>query len=373
MSGVMESVFSLHSQTEISPAVVDATSPPDEWTRNFANKIIVPYLKEHSNEFMELSLLRQKGWENPKGDKYFRVQRRNADQNNEKNNVYFHNLMKDIAEELHQIGNAFAIRRTQKGPPKILDMCMAPGGFLEIAMRKNPGSQAVAFSLPVACGGHKSRLPRTRNVDQRFLDITMLASDMGAHEIPTDHPDAKNFLPQQFRPNQLFDLVICDGQVLRTHSRASYRETVEARRLTVTQLALGLEHLNPGGTIIVLLHKLEAWETAKLVWTFAKFSSVKLVKPERGHAKRSSFYMIASQVQSQHTEALQSVIKWKDIWQAATLGSEDDLHQLIWNEGPSAEDFIANFGDDLVRLGKYVWKVQADALAKAPFIKSQDK
>ncbi|KAJ5144381.1 hypothetical protein N7476_004816 [Penicillium atrosanguineum] len=268
MVEAMESVF-LHNMPNESPQTVEgATSPPSERVGDFARKVIVPYLMEQSDEFREHSLLRQRGWNNPKGDDYLRAQRRNADQSSVKNDFYFHSLVKDIGEELHQFGNIFAINRTQEGPPKILDMCMAPGGFWETALKKNPGSQAVAFSLPVTCGGHKSQLPKDMNVDQKFLDVTMLASDMGAHEIPKDHPDAINFLPQQLRQNQLFDLVI----------------------------SLGLEHLNPRGTMVKLLHQLEAWDTAKLVWTFAKFSSIKLLKPKRGQAKRSSFYMIASKV-----------------------------------------------------------------------------
>src|SRR2546423_6558730 len=74
-------------------------------------------------------------------------------------------------------------------------------------------------------------------------------------------PDARSLLPQQFDPGQLFDLVLCDGQVLRTHVRAPYREMREARRLAVTQLAIGLEHLRIGGTMVVLLHKVEATDT----------------------------------------------------------------------------------------------------------------
>lgn len=85
-------------------------------------------------------------------------------------------------------------------------------------------------------------------------DVTMLASDMRAHEIPKDHPDAINFLPQQLLQDQLFDLVICDGPFLRTQS---YREPIEARMLTVTQLAPGLEHLQPEGTMVIFFISLK--------------------------------------------------------------------------------------------------------------------
>jgi hypothetical protein len=131
-----------------------------------------------------------------------------------------------------------------------------------------------------------------------FLDITMLAADMGAVVIPADHPDANNMLPRRFDPFQLFNLVLCDGQVLRTHTRAAYREKREARRLTTTQLAISLEHVKFGGSMIVLLHKVEAVDTVSLLYMFSKFSSAKLFKPTKHHAKRSSFYMITTDIQS---------------------------------------------------------------------------
>lgn len=115
--------------------------------------------------------------------------------------------------------------------------------------------------------------------------------------IPKDHPDQLNFLPKGFGDGRLFDTVICDGQVLRTHTRASYRENREARRLTVTQLALGLENIKPGGTMIVLLHKVEAMDTVELLYQLNRFSTVRLFKPATSHAKRSSFYMVASDIQ----------------------------------------------------------------------------
>ena len=277
--------------------------------------------------------------------------------------------MKDIGQELHRSTNAFAIQQVHTRPLIILDMCMAPGGFLATALSRNPGSRALAFSLPISCGGHKVRLPSDSNVEQRFLDVTMLAADMGVERIPEDHPDAGNFLPRQFKTPQLFDLVLCDGQVLRTHARAPYRENREARRLTTAQLALGLQHLEPGGTMVMLLHKLEAWDTVNLVWRFQKFSSVRLFKPKTGHAKRSSFYMVATSIQSQHPEAVRAVERWKTTWRAATFDSDEEYREVLWDSELSVDEFLEDFGPELVELGREIWKVQADALAKAPFIR----
>lgn len=281
-------------------------------------------------------------------------------------------MMKNIAHELHKSTKAFKIRQAVgTEPPSILDICMAPGGFLATALEHNPTSHALAFSLPVSNGGHKVRLPQRPNVEQRFLDVTMLAADMGMSDIPQAHPEAENFMPRQFEPNRLFDLVLCDGQVLRTHVRAPYRENQEARRLSSTQLALGLQHLRPGGTMVILMHRLEAWNSVNLLKTFHEFSSLRLFKPKAGHAKRSSFYMIATGVQSRHPEAVRSIERWKAIWRAATFGGDDERWEVLSDRELSVEQLLDQFGEELIRLGRGIWKVQADALATAPFIRGK--
>ena len=276
--------------------------------------------------------------------------------------------MKTIGQEMHRSTGALAIPKMAANSPTILDMCMAPGGFLATTLNLNPGAGALGFSLPTSEGGHKVLLPRDPNVTLKFLDVTMLAADMGVIDIPAEHPEAKNLLPQQFNPGQLFDLVLCDGQVLRTHVRAAHREMREARRLIVTQLAIGLEHVKVGGTMIVLLHKVEAWDTVSLLYRFNKFSLVKLFKPTRHHAKRSSFYMIATNIQSQHCEAVLAVEGWKREWKVATFGTDEEYKKALRGACLDTE-VLGEFGSELVRLGREVWGIQARALEKAPFIK----
>ncbi|KAI0880717.1 uncharacterized protein GGS22DRAFT_174593 [Annulohypoxylon maeteangense] len=339
--------------------------------RAHPSETIVEYLRERSAEFRRVSEIRQKGWESPEGDAYFQQLRQSADQANEHTATFFYKLMRNIGNELHQYTNAFAIRRNLLSEPRsrarILDMCMAPGGFLATALSKNPGAEALAFSLPISAGGHTILVPNSSTVEQRLMDITMLAADMGVEEIPKDHPDAGNFLPRQFEPDNLFDLVLCDGQVLRVHPRAPYRENREAKRLSTTQLALGLEHLKPGGTMIVLLHKLEAWDTVNLVWKFHQFSTVKLVKPQRGHAKRSSFYMVATDIQSRHPKAIQEINNWKKVWKIATFGSDEEYKRGFMNEDLGVDELLENFGSALIKHGTKIWSIQADALEKASF------
>ncbi|KAH8756000.1 hypothetical protein F5883DRAFT_569828 [Diaporthe sp. PMI_573] len=223
--------------------------------------------------------------------------------------------MMRIAEELHNATLGFA---TKMWPGSVLDMCVAPGG------------------LPPSDGGYNVLLGGKYKDCVKFLDITMLAEDMGIIDIPAEHPDAGNFLPRQIEETRLFDLVICDGHA-ENHSTA-----------------LGLEHLTPGGTMIILLHKLEAWDT-----------------PTSGHATRSSFYMVARYVRRNDPEAILAIEKWKAVWRAATFGTDEEYEQAIRKGEQSAEELLEEFGSVLAEGGRVVWETQAKALAKAPFIKMQ--
>jgi 23S rRNA U2552 (ribose-2'-O)-methylase RlmE/FtsJ len=298
---------------------------------------------------------------------FFQRQRASADAGNPETAKRFYDMMQRIGNELQRCTGILTVPKSQENP-NLLDLCMAPGGFLHAAMELNRHASATAYSLPVEDGGHKVLLPGHHSVKVKLLDITMLAADLGFDNIPKEHPDRNNFLPREFGDGRVFDMVFCDGQVLRNHKRAAYREKREARRLTVTQLALGLEHVKPGGTIIILLHKLEAVDTVELLCQFNHFSSITLFKPAKCHAKRSSFYMVASNIQTEHPEAITAIHNWKHTWAVATFGGEEDYGEIVRRDNSQAERILDDFGSELVRLGRKIWDIQARALANAPFI-----
>jgi 23S rRNA U2552 (ribose-2'-O)-methylase RlmE/FtsJ len=357
---------------------------------------VVEYLLKEAPEFRRLSELREKvsgpkdlssriqssrlqannlkqGWRNPAGDKFFEKQRNTADNADKKTARIFFNMMRDMATHINHLTGVFQINTDSAGPDykkAILDMCMAPGGFLATALRLNPGARAVGFSLPTEKGGHKVLLQHPRNVTLKFLDITMLAADMGVAvtDIPAEHPDAANLLPRQFKPEDQFDLVLCDGQVLRTHDRADYREKREATRLSLTQLALGLGHLKAGGSMIVLLHKVEALDSLNLLYTFDKFATVRLYKHPKTHAKRSSFYMLATNIRADSDAAATAVERWRRMWRTATFGTEEAYREALLDERSDVAAVLRDFGSRLVELGRKVWDIQANALEKAPFM-----
>ncbi|EQB56241.1 hypothetical protein CGLO_03778 [Colletotrichum gloeosporioides Cg-14] len=348
-----------------------AATDSDDVEHGTPGAVIVQYLTQHSPEFAELRRLRKIGWDSPAGDRFFQHQRARATNPDTATELSFYRMMKRIGDEMQRTTGVLKIKSPASDFPQILDMGMAPGGFLATAVKLNPGAKAVGFSLPICDGGYRSLAPKSKDIDIRYLDVTMLAADLGYDNITADHPDADKFLSRQFEPGQRFDLVICSSSVVRDHQLDDYRKKTEPRRLTTSQLALGLERLNPGGTMIVLFHKVEAWTTVLQLYRFSKFcKKVFLFKPTKGHAKRSSFYMIATDVQGQTPEAVLAIERWKQIWRAATLDVEGTgaMLQELDEEDPSPEEILREFGEDLVRLGKHAWSIQADALRDAPFI-----
>lgn len=302
---------------------------------------------------------------------FFEKQRQRADHPDGNTVRFFYKMMKGIASEMNQATGALRVHVKRPGKARILDFCTAPGGFLESAMRINSGAEAMGFSLPPTQGGHEVIMPLSSNVTFKYADITMFAGDMGYTDIPRDNPEAESFvLAPSMDGEQRFHLIFCDGQVLRTHVRAAYREQWEARRLTATQLAIGLEHVSLGGTMVVLLHKLDAVDTVSLVYTFSRFSSIQLFKPGKAHAKRSSFYMIATNIQSKSPHARGAIESWKDMWRVMTFGSDEERKKKISEGYMDEQVLVEQFGPDLVRLGKGIWEIQARALEKAPFMQA---
>ncbi|KAH7013655.1 hypothetical protein EDB80DRAFT_890704 [Ilyonectria destructans] len=336
-----------------------------------ANNTIKHYVTERSEEFRRLQELRKKGWQSEKGDDHFRKQRWSADTASRKNAEYFYTMMQGIGKELHRATKAFDLSHTTN-QRAILDMCMAPGGFTASVLKKYPEAHVRAMSLPVEQGGHEVLLKRD-NLAVEFLDITMLAGDMGLtkDDIPISHPDREAFiLEKKFSAEEKFDLAFCDGQVLRTHQRSEWRELHEARRLTNSQLALSLEHLNSGGTMVILLHKLEAWGTVKLLHTLSRFSTVKLFKHPKCHSMRSSFYVVARNIHSDGELALRAIAEWKEGWKIASLGTDEERNMAFQAGGKEAQEVLDEFGGRLVALGRTIWSRQAAGLENAKFMKA---
>jgi hypothetical protein len=196
----------------------------------------------------------------------------------------------------------------------------------------------------------------------------MLGAEMGVTNVPTEHPDATNSILDRPFYGEIFDLVFCDGQVLRTHTRPEYREGREAWRLLTSQLVLALQRIKKDGKIVILLHKLDTWDTVLLLHTLRKFSSLQLFKPKKKHAVRSSFYVVAEQMQPESPYFRAAIANWKEEWYTATFGSDTEYQDNRGRFDDTVNEVISEFGTELLYLAEPIWRTQAAALRRASFM-----
>ncbi|MCJ1385358.1 hypothetical protein MMC17_008480 [Xylographa soralifera] len=320
--------------------------------------------------FCALRVLKDKGWANPDGDEHFKKQRSKADNVGEHEQTIFYNMMRQIAEELHSQSQALSPSVMPGDVVRVLDLCMAPGGYSAAALGVNRGAVIRGISLPTSDGGHNLLLRSNRpaQVECLFLDITMLASEFGVTPVPQEHPERMRFIIDRPYFGLSFQLVFCDGQVLRTHTRPKHRDDFEALRLTFSQLILALQRIATGGTLIMLLHRLDSWDCVQLLYQFSQFAQIQLFKPQRKHALRGSFYLVAKSLQPDHQAAQLAVQQWKEAWWRGTFGGTEGTgltKQLISPE--AMRTILDEFGDKLIELARPAWQIQFEALMKQSF------
>ncbi|KAK3900374.1 hypothetical protein C8A05DRAFT_36003 [Staphylotrichum tortipilum] len=351
--------------------------------------LVQEYLLEQLPVYRELRELREQGWQNKTGDIYFENRRQRADNANAIVKIGFFKLMRRIGLELDAMTAALTIQGGGNSRPAILDLCMAPGGFSSAALYRNPSALLRGISLPPSLGGHEMLLKKPwsetdpdAQIFVSFCDITLLADEMGTPvpSIPASHPDAASFSSDRPFLEQKFDLVVCDGQVLHTHERLEYRENFEASRLLTSQLVLALQRIRSGGTMVILLHKADAWASVLLMYTFATFSDhLRLFKPQNAHRMRSSFYLVATGVRQGCEAAVEAVRQWKAKWRMATFGvgdggeeglGEGELEVLESGGEEKAKAVLQEIGPALVRMAEPVFAIQAEALRNASWMKS---
>ena len=281
----------------------------------------------------------------------------------------FFNMMRGLGDEMQESTGVLALN---KDASFVLDLCAAPGGFIATALKYNPTATVCGTTLPEALGGHPV-LVKYGTADPRvnldFRDITMLGKEFGLSD--TEGTNATLSCDRPFL-GESFDLVFCDGAVLRTHApyRDEKRETFEAGRLTCSQLILALQRIREGGTLIMLLHKVETWNTLRTLHAFPGFANIQLFKPKKCHTSRSSFYLIATGVRPEAPAAKIAVEKWKAMWKEATVGApkdpaqEDPSNSLARNGEQDVNRLLQEFGGNVVQLAEPVWLVQRDALSK---------
>ena len=282
-------------------------------------------------------------------------------------------LMKKNGDEMQMETRALNL---QPGA-EVLDLCMAPGGYTASACKYIPQAHVSAITLPECQGGYHVfvRHGRGTRVDLMQADITMFAAEFGVTKIPPDSQlDAAKFSFERpfLKP---FDLIFCDGHVARTQEVLPHSRATEVSRLTCSQLIIAMQRIKSGGTLIFLLHGADLYHNVKLIRFFDKISRLQLFKPVKGHAKKSSFYLVAKDMQPGRMVARAAVFTWKQIWKDATFPSsatpigdrnhtQDEAEALLKQaeREKDSDELIGSFGERLIELAEPLWEIQKKAL-----------
>lgn len=366
---------------------------------NLPNRIVREYLGNHHLVFKELDELREKvsrfsnklrkqawtdsrgcfqGWANDKSDKHFEKLRGDADNPDRWLKDKFYDMNMKLGTELHDSTNAFSVRSPGGAGAKALNLCMAPGGYTWYFLKRFPKATVKGITLSPEDGGHPMYLPHGDDdprVQVLYMDITMLAVEFGTSiaNVPAQHPEAAKFIAERPFLGETFELVVCDGQVLRTHQHGRNRDR-EILRLLTAQLILGLNRIKPGGTLIILLHKVDAWDNILLLQTLETFSKIRLYKPKKIHSLRSSFYLIAKNVLPESAPALEAIERWKSEWWQATFGGEAGTG--LDKEEPSeslVREVLEQYGARLIEHGQPIWAIQLESMKSSPFFTPGNK
>lgn len=353
------------------------------------NVIVRQYLRDHVAGFCDLddlrisvspswdfaacSLTSSKGWNSLEADRHFRRLQENADTADDETKLKFYTMNQNLGKELDDKTQAFYVRKKLGAAVTSLNLCMAPGGYTWYFLQRNPKASSFGITLAVEDGGHPMFLPYGKDderVKVEFMDITMLTSEFGTpiEDVPSQHPEAGKFTADRPFLGKVFDVVICDGQVLRVHQhqRSPDREIL---RLLVSQLILGLQRIKPGGTFIILLHKMDVWENMILLKTFEAFSKIQVYKSEKTHAGRSSFYLVAKNVQPDSASATEALKDWKMAWWRSTFGGSSCTG--IDPDEPDNEEInnlLRDYGQRLCQLGLPIWSIQFEAMKRAQYL-----
>ncbi|CAD0028972.1 unnamed protein product [Aureobasidium pullulans] len=293
-------------------------------------------------EYRRLDELQQKGWSNPAGDHFFAERRYKSDNASKAVQRSLLGMMINIGRDLQGKIGAFDLP-SNGDRPVILDLCMAPGGLVTFALEVNKSAKVDAFSLPSVKGGHNVMInygPQDERVKVKFMDITMFAEEFGS-------------------PN------LDDNAI-----------SVQPMRLTCAELYLGLKKIRRGGTLIVLLHRINNVRTFRIIKMLHGFSSVQVFKPTKSHAIRSSFYLVAKNVQSDSSACLRAMNLFKTVWEYATFENTSQETFRLCTELTLKEQSLSTeleeFGPWYTELARPVWRTQADALAVASFTQNHD-
>ncbi|GBF62891.1 hypothetical protein TMEN_5482 [Trichophyton mentagrophytes] len=310
------------------------------------SEILDSYLQEGSSVFRALRAIQNRVWQSPAADEHFLKQRESADSATPALKRRFFGMMRRIGDQL-QATKHIIPRPGEASKLNVLDICMAPGGYSATVLKHNGFARIYGLSLPEEEGGYQILLQNWRK-DPRVqilqTDITMLSTELGCPDLlPPDNPAASQFSDCKPFDGLEADLVFCDGQLI-----------------------LALQRIKKGGTMVMLLHRVNSPRNVVLLHNFSQFAEIDLFKPTPSHAARSSFYLVVKNVDPTSSGACQMLEKLKSAWKRKTLQAfNDEPHGVERNVSEEMRDILqSSFGERLINLGEPIWEIQREALEK---------
>ncbi|KAF8532277.1 hypothetical protein JB92DRAFT_3138452 [Gautieria morchelliformis] len=283
-------------------------------------------------------------------------------------------IQDDKWREVYYNGMKRLVNKTKVLPPdnltRFLDVGCCPGGYSKYMLKTFPNVRGVGISLEEQHGGYPLRIGWKESDryemhwgDLSFYDICRPAS--------SPHPrDDLPSLPLPFGPNG-FQLVILDAhrRPLPGQEATSLREY---DRLLMSQLIVGLQCVDPGGTLIITLKDVACLRTAQILYMLDEISKTTVTFKDLYHQGPSGvFHAIATGIglDDHSTATLYAHLeRLKAVWWELTYGGEEgkgrellesDLHFIV-DHDKLAETYLAR----LKELGKMPWRVQESALKK---------
>jgi 23S rRNA U2552 (ribose-2'-O)-methylase RlmE/FtsJ len=284
---------------------------------------------------------------------------------------------------MHQATGAFD---SPGSSSRVLDICLAPGGFAKFILELQGDSTICGVTLPRTQDGYDVVVPFgpfDPRVQILFADVTACGLDYGLTAVECTKFSTKDLTLTTRRPffGHSFDVVVCDGHIENVQKKVGAGKWRRAQRrddddeddpaigrgkatsLMYAQLILGMQRLKPGGTLVMLLFRAENWFSLQLINTFDQIAEIQLFKPAHRFAAKPSFYLVAKNVQTRSETALHAIEDWKIAWRWATLRNNPRYPYIPFRADPTdVEKFLEERGERMVELAEPIWKIQADGL-----------
>ncbi|KAJ5727423.1 hypothetical protein N7493_005243 [Penicillium malachiteum] len=332
-------------------------------------KRIISFLESKSTIFAELRCVKKEVWESPGADEHYKAEKQRAASSARKQKSYFFQMMKNIGDQF-QYKHWLIPPVSKKSDFEALDICMAPGGFTSTVLKHNCLAKVYGLTLSQKDGGNEILIKEWKEnprIEIQFMDITTLSAEFGFPDLVSPGSPCElqfsSLIPYKGR---MFDLVICDGQVVAgRHDGPTSKHA--ATRLSCAQIILGLQRIKSDGSFVMLLHQTYRPQVVRLLEAFSHFSNIALFKPVPCHAKRKSFYLVAKNVDPHHERACRLLRDLKNSWRACTVDafgmglSETSVDEATTED---MEDILQSFGEKLIRISQPIWEIQRDALKK---------